>query len=70
MINYKSKFKELGTIKLEKIICRLLKELLDNTEILQDMFDFYIRPRLYDLNKLYKTNIPLIRIVHFMVGSS
>ena len=67
-INDKSKFKELGPIKdnngivkLEKI-CKIIKELWDNKETIPKMFDCCkpvgsIRPRLYDLKKLHKTNI-------------
>ena len=80
IINARSKFRELestknknGTIKLEEMICKLLKERLCNKETLQEMFELCklvdsITPTLYDLPKLPKTDI-ILRPIVSMVGS-
>ena len=53
-----------STIKLEKKICKILKELVKNKELSQENFELIrpvgsIRPRLYGVPKLHKKDIPL-----------
>ena len=75
-LNDKSKFKCLGpvnnsyaeTMKLEKKICKLLKDLVSSKELSQEVFDLIkptgsVSPRLYGLPKLHKEGIPFRPII-------
>ena len=71
IINDNSKFKYLGpvkefdkTLKIEKEICFVLKDLLNKKEISLVIFDLVkpigsVRPRLYGLPKIHKPDVPL-----------
>ena len=71
IINDNSKFKYLGlvkefdkTLKIEKKICLVLKDLLNKKEISPVIFDSIkhigsVRPRLYGLPKIHKPDVPL-----------
>ena len=71
IIHDSSKFKCLGSVKdydktekLEKKICRVLKDLVNKKEIFPPTFDSLrpigsVRPKLYELPKLHKPDVPL-----------
>ena len=76
ILNDKSKFKCLDpvnnsyveTTKLEKKICKLLKDLVSSKELTQEVFDLIkptcsVRPRLYCLSKLHKEGTPFSPIL-------
>ena len=76
IFNDKLNFKSLGpvnnsyaeTIKVEKKICRLLKDLVSSGELSQEVYDLIkpagsVRPRLHGLPKLQKEGTPLRSIL-------